>query len=154
MSTKSKRLAVVQLDRTLAGFKAAGLPVPDKGWIRAIRAALGMSAKQLGRRASMTQAAVAQIEASETQGRAGLNTLKKMAGALDCTLVYALVPNTSLEDTLKGRAVEIAKRRLGETSHSTSPEEQDAPLKQKQIDILVDDMLVNRYKWFWDSDDA
>lgn len=155
MHTESKRWAVNQLDRALGCFKGSGAPPPPKkGWIRTIRGALGMSAKQLGARAGMSQAAVAQIEVSEAQGKASLLTLRKMAKALDCTLVYGLVPNTTLEDTLKRRATEIAKRRLQKTAHSMSLEKQAVPndQTQKQIDLLVDDLLVNRYKWFWEQD--
>ena len=95
MVSESRRLAIRQLDRALSQLKKEGLfHLPRKGWIRAIRAAIGMSARQLGNRAGMTQAAVAQIEKSEATGKASISTMNKMAKALDCTFVYALVPNT------------------------------------------------------------
>ncbi|GLS32285.1 hypothetical protein SAMN04488498_106230 [Mesorhizobium albiziae] len=37
------------------------------------------------------------LEKFEANGSIKLDTLRRAAEALDCTLVYALVPNTSLE---------------------------------------------------------
>src|SRR5215813_8399297 len=72
---------------------------PVKGWIRAVREALGMTAEQLGRRLGVKQSSVVALEQSEAKGSIELATLRRVAEALDCTLVYALVPNKPLEQT-------------------------------------------------------
>src|SRR5215217_7999866 len=82
------------LDRRLADWRR--LPArearPHGGWVRAIRDALGMSAADLAERMGVTQSTVARLESSERDGRIQLDTLQRAADALDCDLVYALVP--------------------------------------------------------------
>src|SRR5262245_27532719 len=70
---------------------------PPRGWVRAIRDALGMSSRQLANRMGQSQPAVTKLERSEASGGARLDSLRRAADALDCDLVYALVPRTSLE---------------------------------------------------------
>jgi len=155
MASESKRLAIRQLDHTLSQFKNVGsFILPPKGWIRAIRTALGMPARHLGRRAGMTQAAVAQIEKSEAVGKASISTMRKMAEALDCTFVYALVPNTSLEAFLKKQITEHAKQKVLSTAHSMTLESQGVTDEEtkKQIDMLVENMLVTLPRDIWDQD--
>ena len=65
---------------------------PVRGWIKAIRTALGMSTAQLAKRLRVKQPSVVALEQSETKGTMELATLRRVAAALDCTLVYALVP--------------------------------------------------------------
>ena len=155
MVSESRRLAIRQLDRALSQFKKEGLfHLPRKGWIRAIRAAIGMSARQLGNRAGMTQAAVAQIEKSEATGKASISTMNKMAKALDCTFVYALVPNTSLEAFLKRQIKEQARQKVLSAAHSMLLEAQGVTEEEtkKQIDMLVENMLVTLPRHLWDQD--
>lgn len=152
---KSTRLAIRQLDNIFSKFKENGsFILPPKGWIRAIRTALGMSARQLGNRAGMTQAAVAQIETSEAADKASISTMRKMAGALDCTFVYALVPNTSLEAFLKKQITEYAKQKVLSTAHSMSLEAQNVTDEEteNQIDMLAENMLVTLPRHLWDQD--
>ena len=157
MSNRAKILAVSQLDRVLSGFRRLlEVPRPGNGWIQAIRKTLGMSAKQLGGRAGMSQAGVAQIENSEAEGKATLSTMKKMADALDCTFVYALVPNSSLQDSIESQAREIAAKRVRQTSHSMSLESQTVGDKQSelQIKLLTDEILATLPRYLWDQNDT
>src|SRR5215813_3110930 len=73
--------------------------VPVRGWIKAIREALGMTTAQLANRLGIKQPSVVAIEQSEAKGTIELATMRRVAEALDCTLVYALVPNKPLEQT-------------------------------------------------------
>jgi transcriptional regulator with XRE-family HTH domain len=50
------------------------------------------------------QPSVVALEQSEAKGTIELATLRRVAEALDCTLVYALVPNRPLEQTVRDRA--------------------------------------------------
>jgi predicted DNA-binding mobile mystery protein A len=101
------------------------LLVPPKGWIRAIRDALGMSGVQLAKRLKVSPQTVEAMEKSEAAGTIQLNTLKRAAEALDCTLVYALIPKTSLENTVRNRARQIATAALARVSHTMKLEDQD-----------------------------
>jgi predicted DNA-binding mobile mystery protein A len=116
-----------RLDTRLAALndERKRLHVPPKGWIRAIRDALGMSGVQLGKRLKVSPQTVEAMEKSETAGTIQLNTLRRAAEALDCTLVYALVPRTSLENTVNNRARQIATAALARISHTMKLEDQD-----------------------------
>src|SRR5271155_774664 len=91
---------------------ASRFAVPIRGWISAIRTGLGMSSAQLARRLGIKQPSVIALEQSEAKGTIELATLRRVAAALDCTLVYALVPNRPLESIVRDRARGLMRRRL------------------------------------------
>ncbi|MEA2891093.1 MAG: hypothetical protein QOI05_1886 [Bradyrhizobium sp.] len=115
------------------------LLVPPKGWIRAIRDALGMSGVQLAKRLKVSPQTVEALEKSEAAGTIGLNTLKRAAEALDCTLVYALIPNTSLENTVNNRARQIATAALARVSHTMKLEDQDTG--DEELEARIEDYI-------------
>ncbi len=83
---------------------------PRLGWVRAVRDALGMSTRQLASRMGVAQPTLVQLEQSEANGTIQLATLRRAADALDCDLVYALVPRGgSLEQSVMAHA----RRRAG-----------------------------------------
>src|SRR5271168_700114 len=82
---------------------------PARGWIKAIRQALGMTTEQLAKRMRVKQPSVINFEQSEAKGTIELATLRRVAQALDCTLIYALVPNRPLETTIQERARAFAR---------------------------------------------
>src|ERR1017187_6936977 len=84
---------------------------PVRGWIKAIREALGMSTAQLAKRLGVKQPSVVAIEQSEAKGTIELATWRRGAEALDCTLVYAFVPKKPLELIIRDRARAFARRR-------------------------------------------
>src|SRR5450432_45820 len=91
---------------------------PVRGWIKAVREALGMTTKQLASRLGVKQPSVVAIEQSEAKGSIELATLRRVAEALDCTLAYVLIPNKSLETTVRDRARAFERRRRGPVEHS------------------------------------
>jgi predicted DNA-binding mobile mystery protein A len=97
---------------------------PNKGWIRAIRQALGMTAAQLGHRMGITQATISWLETSEVNGSIGLANLQKAAEAMKCTLVYAIVPNTSLDEIVSDQAKKVAAAELAPVEHTMALESQ------------------------------
>ena len=74
---------------------------PVHGWVKAIRQALGMTTAQLARRMGIRQPSVVALEQSEVRGTIELATLRRAAEALDCTLVYVLIPNKPLDATVR-----------------------------------------------------
>src|SRR5665647_390075 len=87
-----------QLDRRLTKFTPlVNEPRPHQGWIRAIREALGMSSKELADRMGIIQQAIRELEQSELHETIKLETLQRAANALECELVYSLVPRRSLD---------------------------------------------------------
>jgi len=128
MHTNFKALRRKQLDRTLEPYREARLvPRPAKGWIWAMRQALGVSSGELARRMGTSRQLPLQLEKGEAEDRITLRSLRAMAAALDCDLVYALVPRAgSLEESIEGRARDEARFRVLGVEHSMALEGQAA----------------------------
>jgi predicted DNA-binding mobile mystery protein A len=139
-----------KLDERLMPLRSHdGLKRPPKGWIKAIRECLGMSGKQLGQRLKIAPQNVALLEKSEAADTIQLKTLRKVAEALDCTLVYALVPNTSLQGMVATRAREIALHDLSRVAHTMRLEAQGTSDREldARIESYIRDNLKERDLW-------
>lgn len=97
---------------------------PIAGWIKAIRNALGMSQSDLARRLGVSAEAVNKLEHAELRGGITIAKLSEVARALDCTLVYTLVPNTTLEQTVMTQARAEVRRVLDYAAHTMALEDQ------------------------------
>lgn len=115
------------LDKRLTALKPDGFGMPLRGWIRAIREALGMTSAQLARRMGVKQPTMVALEQSELKGTIQLASLRRAADAMNCTLVYALIPKGSLESIVHEQARKVARRRLRSVEHSMLLEEQNLP---------------------------
>ncbi|MER9594002.1 mobile mystery protein A [Mesorhizobium sp. M0244] len=150
MKSDARQRARRRLDERLSGLKPEDrFRPPPKGWIRAIRDALGMTGVQLATRLGIRPQTVEAIEKSEASGSIQLSTLRRAAEAMDCTLVYALVPNASLEDAVKQRARKIAIRDLQRVAHTMKLEAQgtgDAG-KEARIEAYIRDAIKERDLW-------
>lgn len=104
--------------------------VPSQGWIKSIRESLGMSAADLGDRLGIAPQSVLTLEKSELNGRAQMDSLKKAAEAMDCSFVYALIPNSSLEEFVQRQLRKVATEKMKKVSHSMKLEDQEAEFKQ------------------------
>jgi len=100
-------------------------PRPHKGWIRAIRDALGMSSTELAARIGVSQQSVSQMEHSEVQDTITLDTLRRAASALDCDLVYVLEPRKTLDEAVREQARKKAARHLAPLAHHSRLEDQE-----------------------------
>jgi predicted DNA-binding mobile mystery protein A len=124
-TTNTAALARKHLDRRLNSLrKSTDLARPPRGWIKAIREALGMTTAQLAERMGVSQTRVSRIEKDEVGSAIKLRTLRQAAEALDCTLVYALVPNQELEQIVRHRAAALTRERLARTHHTMKLENQ------------------------------
>jgi predicted DNA-binding mobile mystery protein A len=150
MKNDARQRGRKRLDERLMALKPEDrFAAPPKGWVRAIRDALGMTGVQFAKRLEIRPQSVEALEKSEANGSIQLKTLRRAAEALDCTLVYALVPNTSLEGAVSERARKIAKRELGRVAHTMKLEAQgtgDANLEAR-IEAYVRDVLKDRDPW-------
>ena len=150
MKNALRQKARQRLDERLQRLKPQeSYATPPKGWIRAVREAIGMTGVQLARRLGVSPQAVDALEKSEANGSVKLETLRRAAEELDCTLVYALVPNSSLEAMVRDRARAIAMRDLGRVAHTMKLEAQgtgDADLEAR-IEAYIRDNLNERDLW-------
>jgi len=131
------------LDRRFAEIPSAvSFAPPVRGWIKAIREALGMTTAQLATRMKLAQPTIVAMEKSEASGTIQLATLKRVAKTLDCTLVYALIPNQPLETIVRDQARNVARRRLKSVDHTMLLENQQSTAAdlEAQIDAYVRDM--------------
>ena len=126
---------------------------PPKGWLRAIRDALGMTSQQLGRRPGIAQPSVVELEQSEARGTVTLKTLERAAEALGCRLVYALVPMRPLSEIVDRRANEVAERKLASVEQTMRLEDQAVNTKrgrEEQKRKLIEELL-RRPARLWDE---
>ena len=128
------------------------LQPPTGGWLKGIRTALGMTAKQLGRRIGISQATVSQAELAESEGRITLKTLRKMADGMGCELVYAVVPRASLDMIVFNNANRAAQRIVGEVSQGMALEGQstDDSSRAAQVDTLRERLIAQGSSQIWD----
>jgi predicted DNA-binding mobile mystery protein A len=112
------------LDGRLSAWRAFPMEIPHKGWIHAVRRALLMPRNELARRLGVSDQAVAQLERSELDGRIRLDSLRRVAEAMDCRLVYAFVPTDSLDAIVDRRAQIVVERDLGRARHTMTVEDQ------------------------------
>jgi predicted DNA-binding mobile mystery protein A len=96
-----------------------------------------MSGTQMSRRLGVTRQGMLEIERSEAAGTITINSLRKAADALDCELVYALVPRTSLAHTVASRARQVAERDLKRVGQTMALEDQ-ASTPQEREELLED----------------
>ncbi len=131
------------LDRTLAPLLNLPRRRPRRGWVRAIRDALGMTAEQLGDRIGVTQSTVQRLETSEAADTIQLNSLRRLAEGLGCELVYVLVPHETLSATYDAAARDVARRELARVSHSMALEDQavdDAGDEERLRQFIVEEL--------------
>jgi predicted DNA-binding mobile mystery protein A len=149
----TKALARQQLDRRFAALrKSNDFTRPPRGWIKAIREALGMSTTQLAKRLRVAQTRVSQMEKAEMESAIRLQTLKQVAEALGCTLVYALVPNKPLEEMVGDRAAQIADLQLARTNHTMRLENQalDSPALLAERERLMRQLTEGHARRLWE----
>ena len=126
MDNSLRNVRLRQLDTSLVSLRPLRTTAtPRGGWLREIRTALRMSTAQLGRRLGLTRQAISALEHAEAEGSTTLKSLRRAADALQCDLVYALVPRESLEALLDKQARTVAAATVKRASHTMSLERQE-----------------------------
>lgn len=127
---------------------------PAKGWIRAIRDALGLTQAQLAKKMNVSSARIYAIEKDEVLGNLKLSTLESVADALGCELVYALVPRQNLEQMVRKQAEKKAKLILKNAEHTMQMENQlsSNDSYNKQLEGLIAELLKGQQARLWDED--
>lgn len=137
MSPDARTMARQNLDRRLARIgQREDFARPSRGWVKAIREALGMSAEQFGQRLGVSQQRALAIEKAEARNAITLDTLERSAQALGCRLVYTLVPHEPLEVMVENQSLEAARKQLERTRHTMALEAQSLE-RQDDRDMLL-----------------
>jgi predicted DNA-binding mobile mystery protein A len=145
MRTEFKDLRRSQLDRSLSAFVSAGREArPQHGWLRAVREGLDLSlekvAKKLG---GVARARVLEFEEAEANDRITLRSLRRVADAMDCELVYAIVPKSgTLAELVEARARDQATQDVLDVENTMALENQAAG----NVEKLIEDETKQRLK--------
>jgi len=154
MRASDRAMARKNLDKRLTILVNSDLFArPTRGWIKAVREALGMTTAQLAKRLGVAQPSVVGLEQAEASKAISLKTLERAARALDCTLVYALVPRKPLESLVQERAHQAARKRLHTISHSMALENQRVPEddERAQLERLAQKLIDGPGSALWDD---
>jgi predicted DNA-binding mobile mystery protein A len=135
MDRQFRHLRLSQLDRSLNEARSLP-PRPSGGWIASVREALGLTLAEVGRHLRAPRQAVQKFERAEATDRITLGTLRRVADAMGCDLVYALVPKSSSFAELAERPTrERAAREAKSVVHTMALEDQ----KQENASQLIED---------------
>ncbi|MET0027594.1 MAG: mobile mystery protein A [Candidatus Thiodiazotropha sp.] len=129
------------------------LTMPSEGWLRMARKALGMSGAQLARRLGVTRAMVSNTERAEQDGGVTLRTLQNMAQAMDCRLVYAIIPEQEIEAILQARAYKKAREQVMAAGVQMALEAQTLSQDKldEQVQRLAREILEKRGSQLWNE---
>jgi predicted DNA-binding mobile mystery protein A len=108
-----------------------------------------MSQAVLARRLGVSAAAVNKLERAERHGGITVKKLAEVATALDCTLVYALVPRSTLEETVMTQARRTSTEMLGYVARTMALESQaiDDELEREAIDRYAQQLIGSGKVW-------
>jgi predicted DNA-binding mobile mystery protein A len=122
---KRREIQLIRLkqlsERLTQGNAVLALPRPFAGWLLAIRQALGLSLKDVGRRLGQSYQAIAQAEKLEARGGISIKRLEAIAEAMGCRVTYAIVPK---EGTLNDLADAGKRAELNSVQQAMSLEGQ------------------------------
>ncbi len=144
-----RSVARARLDEKLAGFPQALLEAPQAGWVATIRDALGMSVRELGRRMGTSGQRASKLELDESSGVIQVSSLRRAAEAMNCRLVYVLIPNEPLEAMVRKQARRRASSVMSPILHSTRIEDQDVGDRviEQQLEDLAGELVDRRGLW-------
>jgi predicted DNA-binding mobile mystery protein A len=153
MRAQDRATARKQLDKRLKVLRNSSFARPPRGWVKAIREALGMTTGQLARRIGVSQSRAVDIEKAELTGSITLDSLGRAARALDCELVYALVPRKPLEETVEERATALAINSVKATRHTMALEDQsvDEEDEREQVRQLAKQIAEKSGSKLWED---
>jgi predicted DNA-binding mobile mystery protein A len=108
-----------------------------------------MSQAVLADRLGVSGPAINQLEHAELRGGVTIGKLSEVAGALDCTLIYALVPNSTLEQTIETQARTVAAEILGYAARTMALEAQDieGDRQSESVERYAQQLIANGNPW-------
>lgn len=146
-------LARKHLDRQFEAMSLKAMTRPPRGWLRAIRDALGMTSRQLASKMGKTHTTITALEKGEVAGTTTLNSLRDAAEAMNCTLVYAIVPNGSLEEMVRKQALKLAQAQLARVNHTMRLENQAVARSDlaEQLERLAEEIRREGGSRIWEA---
>ena len=138
-----------------ASLSSADLAMPSEGWLRTMRKALGMSGAQLARKMGVTRALISQAESNEVSGSVTIKTMQKMAKAMGCRFVYAVLPpkGKEAEDVILAQAMKWARKAVEHANTHMALENQSLPkgTQEDEMQRLARYIAGEMAPGFWDD---
>ena len=143
------KLAMQQIERRLNKLATIAKDAHVRtGWIAYMRQAMFMTLSNLAKASDLSPATVQQIEKREKVGKVTIETMRKIAAAMECEFVYALVPKQELSAFLKKKASAKATRIIREADVQMTLEDQRVSEDIKdRIDRVAEDLLAKGDIW-------
>ncbi|MBI3936221.1 MAG: mobile mystery protein A [Betaproteobacteria bacterium] len=142
----------MQLAEMLRRYPRRDQTPPRSGWIRAVREALGMTQSQLAAQLGIARQTVDDLERAEAGRRITLESLDRLALAMGCRVVYAVVPEKgSLDDLRRRRALALADALQKRAEHSMKLEAQGVGKREadRQRKLLAEALLRGSPRKLW-----
>ena len=136
MKLEYRDLRLKQLAMALSTFvDAKHTPRPRGGWLRAVREALGVSQLTVATAMHVKQQSIVSFEKAEAEDRITLQNLRRVAQAMGCELVYAIVPRSgSIQELAESRARAEATKRVLSVRRTMALEDQASGDVKELID--------------------
>lgn len=130
---------------------ALTIDTPPEGWARTVRKALGIPITVISKRSGLSKAEIFRIERRELDGKVQLDTLRRLAQAMDCDLYYAISPRKTVDELISEKAHEAAVRIVSEMSTHMNLEMQGLSQSQieDQVRMVQSQLLSMSSQSFW-----
>jgi transcriptional regulator with XRE-family HTH domain len=93
MREKERESARMRLDNELRYYRLAGREKrPTQQLLRRVRQVLGLRSAELAREVGVNRSVLFRLEESEGRGTISLNAMTRVAQAMGCKVVYAVIP--------------------------------------------------------------
>ena len=128
---------------------------PPEGWLKTIRKTLGLNTRQLADRLGVRHSSVLRLEKREVQDKITIASLSKAAKAMNCQLIYAIVPKTgfnNLNEITEQQAKNLASYLVKKAEHNMKVESQGISAKEtkKQISQLATELKTRMNSDLWE----
>jgi len=143
------KLAMQQIERRLKNLRLVAKDAHIRmGWISYMRKAMCMSQSLLAKAAGLNQVTVLQIEKREIDGKVTIQTMRKIAAAMECEFVYAIIPKQELTEFLKKKALAKAARIIRNVDvHMTLEDQRVSEDINERIKRVAEDLLAKGDIW-------
>ena len=110
-----------------------------------------MSGRQLAERMGVSQQALSQLESKEIDDAVTIKLLRRAGEAMNCKVVYALVPEKGgLQDIIEAQALKKAKELVEAVDHSMKLEAQGVSDVDEKTRQVADELVSNLNSSLWD----
>ncbi len=146
---KKQKLMRKQISKKLRIFKDL-LPETSgiRSWSAYLRQGLGISVTQLAARLGTTQSTVSGLEKREEIGNITLKKLRELADSMECDLLYAFVPRSSIEKIVEKQAKKKALESMKSSDSHMALENQKVDTDfEERLQDLIEEQKYSKYLW-------